>query len=219
MGFGDNTRSKQDQTADNNQQDTIYFKLLGEQTIRILDRTEDVYSYWRYFMELPNVAGKPQKRSIVVRYGDTPIRNFMQSIGSEDKRFCKPSKRIISNILDRETGRVFILDYGPDLLNKLTPMHMRVRNYKTFEPMALWDFDLDIISTPGKEPKDVQRNVVAGVNQEPLDPELKALPIFDLTTIVRPMPNEMQTRLLAGEDLIDILKELNWPKPTPTARQ
>ncbi len=143
----------------------------------------------------------------------------MREIGEGDKRFRKPGKRHLSNVLDRADNRVKLLDYGSDLLNKFTALHQRVRNQATFQPMNVWEFDLNIISLAGKEAKDVQRTVFPSDDQGPLAAELQALPIFDLTLVQRPMPEEYQERLLQGEDLLEILKDLSWERPVPTVSQ
>jgi hypothetical protein len=220
MGFGDNTRPKDNANGSTDNQgksESAYFKLVGEQVIRILDETEDVFAYWRYYMPV-NVNGTQQDRSITVgRNG--PIAQFMKEIGDQDRRFRKPSKRILSNILDRATSTVKVLDYGPDMLNKFTALHRRVRRPGSMEPMNIWDIDLNVISTPGKEPKDVTRMVYPSDDMSPLAADLKALPKYDLTEFARPMPEDMQVRILAGEDLFEILKELNWTRPVPSVVQ
>jgi len=220
MGFGDNTRPKTDATSgtsDGAKTPSAYLKLAGEQTIRILDRTEDVPFYWQYYMPV-NVGGTYQDRGIVVgRNG--PIAQYMKEIGSQDKKFRKPGKRMLLNVLDRADNTVKILDLGNDLLNKFSVLHKRIRKSGSMEAMNVWDFDLNIVSTPGKEPKDVQRAVYPGEDQEPLAAELRALLKYDLSTVARPMPEEMQVRLLAGDDLLEILRELNWERPTPTVPQ
>lgn len=226
MAFGDNTRPANDKsgTTSTSTGESNYLRLAGEQVIRILDKSEDVPFYWRYYMWV-NVGGKQQERSITVgRTG--PIRDWMSSIGDSDRRFRKPGKRMMLNVLDRtpnESGqpenKVKILDFGSDLLSKFTTLHNRVRNQKTFEPMAVWDFDLQVISIPGKEPKDVQRNVLPGMDQDPLPEDLQALLKFDLTQAARPMPDEMQRRLIEGEDLLEILRELGWQRLEPTIKQ
>ena len=219
MAFGDNARPKTNAGGSYTKgtNESNYLKLQGDQTIRIIDRSEDVPFYWRYYMPV-NVGGKQQDRSIVVgRNG--PIAQFMASIGSEDRRFRKPSKRMLLNVLDRSDSRIKILDFGSDLLSKFTALHQRVRRQTTMEPMNVWDFDLTIVSLAGKEPKDVQRSVFPGNDQGPLAPDLAALLKFDLTQAARIMPDEMQVRLLAGEDLNEILQELNWQRLVPTLPQ
>lgn len=219
MGFGDNARPKTnaDGTYATGTGESAYMKLVGDQIIRILDKSEDVFTYWRYYMPV-NVGGKQQDRSITVgRNG--PIAQFMATLDATDRRFRKPSKRILSNVLDRADDKVKLLDYGPDMLGKFTALHQRVRHPKTFEPMNIWDFDLTIVSTPGKEPKDVQRSVFQSNDFEPLAPELAALLKYDLTQVQHIMPDEYQVRLLQGEDLLDILRELNWGRPTATIPQ
>lgn len=219
MGFGDNARPKTnaDGTAQTGNGESIYMKLAGDQTVRILDKSEDVFTYWRYYMPV-NVGGKQQDRSITVGRGG-PIAQFMASIGDSDRRYRKPSKRILSNVLDRADDKVKILDYGPDMLGKFTALHQRVRHPRTFEPLNIWDFDVVIVSTPGKEAKDVQRSVFQSTDMEPLAPELQALLKFDLAQIQHIMPDDYQVRLLQGEDLLDILRELNWGRPVPSIAQ
>lgn len=217
MAFGDNALNRGNAGGTPAQSESIYFKLTGEQTIRILDKTETVFTYWRYYMPV-NVDGKMQDRSIVVDRGG-PIASFMAEIGKEDRRYRGVQKRVMSNIFDRATKKVYVLDYGNDLLTKISALHQRVRKYGTMDSMNVWDFDIDIRSVEGKEKKDVRRDVIPGMDQEPLAPEYAALPIFDFRQVIRPMPVEAQARLLAGDDLLEILKELNWPKPTPTVSQ
>lgn len=216
MGFGDNIKQKTDGTSAS-AQESIYIKLKGDQTIRLLDQTEDVFSYWRYFIPV-NVGGMQQDRSVVVGRGG-PISRFMAEIGEGDKRYRKPGRRILFNVLDRADSKVKLLDTGPDLLNKFSALHQRVRNNKTLKPMNVWDFDIQIVSTEGKTPKDVQRNIFPANDTDPLALDLSALLIFDLRAIIHIMPDEMQDRLLRGEDLLDILRELNWERPIPTVPQ
>jgi len=220
MGFGDNTRPQGNADAGQSTGigESIYIKLSGEQQIRILDKTEDVPFYWRYWMPV-NVGGKTQDRSIVVgRSG--PIAKFMASIGPEDRKFRKPQKRMLLNVLDRSDGKVKVLDFGADLLDKFTTLHQRVRSQETFEPLPIWEVDLQIISIAGKEPKDVKRNVFPAMeNQGPLKGAEAELLKYDLSKVAQVMPDEMQQRLLDGEDLLEILKELNWQRPTPTVAQ
>jgi hypothetical protein len=220
LGFGDNTRPKTaGDNANTNTGNSVYMKLkpAGDDVIRILNKTEEVPFYWRYFMPV-NVGGSRQSRGIVVgRNG--PIAKRMAEIGEGNRGFYKPGKRMLLNVLDREDSTVKVLDFGADLLNQFTTYHKRVRSNKTFEPLNIWDVDLRIISTPGKEPKDVKRQVMPDMDQEPLAPDLAALPIYDLTQLCRIMPDEMQERLLADEDLLEILRELNWERPVPTLPQ
>lgn len=192
-------------------------KLKGKNVIRILDRSEDVAFYWRYYMPVI-VNGKKEDRSITVgRNG--PIAQYMASIGSEDKRFRKPSKRLLLNVLDRADSRVKILDFGPAMLDQFTALHNRVRRRSDSTPIAIWDMDLEIISTEGKEPKDVKRMVLPGEDQEALASDLAALPKFDLSKANRIMPDDAQIRLLNDVDLLEILKDLNWERLTPTVPQ
>lgn len=219
MAFGDNTRPKTDTTGSTSgaAQESAYMRLEGENTIRILDKSEDVPFYWRYYMAV-NVGGKQQDRSIVVgRNG--PIAQYMASLGEGDRRYKKPGKRMLLNVLDRADTKVKILDFGADLLGKFTALHQRIRRPGDMQPMNIWDFDIVIISTPGKEPKDVQRTVIPGEDMTPLAKELAALPKYDLTQVARVMPDEMQVRLLEGGDLLEILRELNWGKPVPSIAQ
>lgn len=219
MAFGDNARPKTnaDGSTATGTSESNYMKLTGDQTIRILDKTEDVAFYWRYYMPV-NVGGKQSDRSIVVgRNG--PIAQFMATLDPTDKRFRKPGKRMLLNILDRADSRVKILDFGSDLLSKFTALHQRVRRQDTMEPMNVWDFDLTIVSLAGKEAKDVQRSVFPGNDMKPLAPDLAALPKFDLTQAARVMPDEMQQRILANEDFIEIMRELNWGRLVPTLPQ
>jgi hypothetical protein len=220
MAFGDNTRPKENAaggTSYEGKQESAYLKLADEVTIRILDKTEEVPFYWRYYMNV-NVGGQRQDRSITVgRNG--PIAQYMREIGEADKRFKRPSKRMLLNVLDRATSTVKILDFGSDILNKFTALHQRVRRQTTLEPMNVWDFDLVIVSVQGKEPKDVQRTVFPGEDQNPLADDLQALLKYDLSTVQKIMPDEMQVRILAGEDLNEILRELNWGRPVPTLPQ
>jgi len=220
MAFGDNARPKTnaDGSTSTGKFESNYLKLEGDQTIRILDKSEDVPFYWRYYMPV-NVGGKQQDRSIVVgRNG--PIAQFMVTLDStSDRRFRKPGKRMLLNVLDRSDNRVKILDFGSDLLAKFTALHQRVRRPGTMEPMNVWDFDLTVISVAGKEPKDVQRSVFPGTDMEPLAADLAALPKFDLSQAARIMPDEMQQRILAGDDFIEIMKELNWTRLVPTLPQ
>ncbi len=122
-------------------------------------------------------------------------------------------------MLDRRTSQIKILDYGSDLLDKMSVYHQRIRDMATMKPLNIWDFDLMISSTPGKEPKDVKRNVYPADDQNPLALDLQALLLYDLTQVQRIMPDEAQVRILAGEDLNEILRELNWGRPTPTVPQ
>lgn len=214
MAFGDNARPRDNKEQS---QDSIYMKLKGDQFIRILDKTENVAVYWRYYMSV-NVKGQQQERSIVVGRGG-PIAQYMQEIGKEDKRFRSAQKRILSNVLDREDSKVKVLDYGSTMLGQFTALHKRVRNMQTMEPMNLWDFDLNIVSEEGREPKDVKRNVFPGMDQSPLAADLLALPKFDLSLVARPMPDEMQVRILSGDDLNEILRELNWERQIATLPQ
>src|SRR5687768_4509009 len=176
MGFGDNTRPKTDATGSTQTAATesAYLRLAGENVIRILDRSEDVPFYWRYWMPV-NVGGKQQDRSIVVgRNG--PIKQYMNALGPEHRSYKRAGKRMLLNVLDRADNTVKILDFGSDLLGKFTALHNRIRRPGNMTPMSIWDFDLVIINTPGKEPKDVQRSVIPGDDQEPLAADLTALP-------------------------------------------
>lgn len=220
MAFGDNARPKQDASSGTNntgKTESAYFKLTGEQVVRILDKSEDVFTYWRYYMPV-TVNNMQVDRSVVVgRNG--PIAQYMREIGDTNKRFRKPQKRILSNLLDRSDNTVKILDYGPDMLTKFTALHQRIRRSGSPDSLNIWDFDLTIVSLPGKEPKDVQRSVYPADDKEPLAAELAALPKYDLSQFARVMPDDMQHRLLVGEDLITILKELNWDRPVASLLQ
>lgn len=219
MAFGDNARPQNSgDNATQGNKESNYLKLSGDQVVRILTRSEDVPFYWRYYIWV-NVGGSKAERSITVGRGG-PIAQYMAEIGDTDKRYRKPQKRMLLNVLDRADNRVKILDFGSDLLNKFSALHQRVRSQKTFEPMNLWDFDVQIVTTKtGKEAKDVERTVFPGMDQSPLAPDLAALPVFDLALASRIMPEEMQKRILAGDDLVEILRELDWGRLTPTLPQ
>lgn len=224
MAFGDNTRQKSNADAStNNSSDNSspWLKLPtdkpDETIIRFMDKTEDVYTYWRYYMKV-NVGGKQQDRSLVVgRTG--PIRSHMEQLGEDHPMFKRPGKRLLSNVLDRKTSQIKILDYGSQLLDKVSVYHLRVRSFADRSPLNIWDFDVLISSTPGKEAKEVKRDVYPHEDQEPLALDLQALLLYDLTTVQRILPDDAQLRILAGEDLIEILRELNWARPVPTVAQ
>jgi hypothetical protein len=57
------------------------------------------------------------------------------------------------------------------------------------------------------------------MDQDPLPKELTdTLLKYDLSQVVHVMPNEAQERLLKDGDLLEILKELNWPRPQATLK-
>jgi hypothetical protein len=227
MGFGSSMAAPSANNENTQSTESIYLKLPtdkpNEVTIRILDTEE--YVYWRYYMQV-NVGGQKQWRSIVVGPGDTPIKRHFDKFDKNDPQRARPGKRMLLNVLDRSVteanepkNKVYIMDFGADIMSKLMPYHRRVRHQQTFTPLNIWEFDVVIISTPGKEAKDVQRAVVPGMDQDPLPKELTdTLLKYDLSQVVHVMPNEAQERLLKDGDLLEILKELNWPRPQATLK-
>lgn len=114
-------------------------------------------------------------------------------------------------------NKVLIMEFGSELMQSLLVIHERIRSNTTFEPLPLWALDIKII-TKGAG-KDTKRMAMPDMDQQPLPAELSALPKFDLTLAARVMPDEMQERLLAGEDYNVIMKELGWERLTPTVAQ
>jgi hypothetical protein len=118
-------------------------------------------------------------------------------------------------------NKVMVIDFGNALMRLLMAYHGRVRHMKDFRPLNIWEFDVRIVSTltDPKDAKSVERIVMPDQNQEPLPEELANLPKYDLSQLCRPMPVEMQERLLDGADYLEIIRELGWERPTPTVRQ
>lgn len=154
-------------------------------------------------------------RTPVKKVGNTPI----YAVGAGVFPATGPNGENLSNVPVEPNNKVYVLDFGSQLMTDFATYHQRVRKQKTFEPLNIWDFDVRIISIQGKEPKDVKRSVMPGEDQEPLPEELKAsLLMYDLSKVVHPMPDAAQQRLLDGEDLLTILKELNWDRPVATIK-
>lgn len=252
MSFGSSTQKQSRGYGERQQFEPVYLKLAeGERLVRILDEEET--SYWRYWIPV-NVGGKRQGRSIVIgSMKESPIAQYMASLGEDHPEFRKIQKRMLLNVLDRtlvkkdsnglETyadarnnfpatsnsgenisnvvpepnNRVLVVEFGPDLMDKLAMLHLRIRDQKTFEPLPIWRFDVTIISTG--QGKEVNRTVFPDTNQEPLPDELASLPKYDLKQLVRPAPYEFQQRLLDGEDYIDLIKEIGWERPKATIPQ
>lgn len=248
MAFGSSIQQTPQASSQGEAQDPIYLKLAaGERVVRILDKEEQVF--YRYFMPVNVGNGKRDGRSIVVGYGDTPIKRHMAEIGEGDKEFRKVQKRMLLNVLDRtlvkktETGvvypnedgvfpesvrglpsepnnKVMVIEFGSTLMKSILINHNRIHHSKTFEPLPVWAFDLRIITAVNPRDRlDVTRQAVAGMDQDPLPAELAALPKYDLASLVRPLPNEAQERLLAGEEYMEVIRSLGWERPVPTLPQ
>lgn len=247
MPFGASLQRETTQSDTTTQAEQIYFRIPPESVLRILDEQE--VSYWRYYVYV-NVGGKQQQRSIVVgpgntpfkeRYGNTDIKPSKRMLlNILDRTIVKKladgtpvyqdaggkypptagNGENTAGLAETPNNKIYILDFGSEIMKKLVNLHRRVRNQKTFDPMNVWDFDIRLISTKtGPEAKDVSRDVIPDLNQEPLPEELKAsLLKYDLSQAVHVMPDNAQERLLAGEDLLVILKELNWPRPQATIK-
>lgn len=170
-----------------------------------------------------SARAKPGKRMLLNVLDRTPVKKTangtpVYAVNGEYPA-TGPNGEDLSKAPIQPNNKVYILDFGLDIMKKFTTYHGRVRKVGTFEPLNIWDFDVRIISTPGKEAKDVNREMMPDSDQEPLPSELTDnLLKYDLTQVVHPMPNEYQVRLLAGEDLNGLLKELNWGRPEPTIK-
>ncbi len=168
---------------------------------------------------------RPSKRMLLNILDRTPVKKLdgggvvypVQGLDVFPK--AGPNGESLADVPVEPNNKVYVLDLGPDLMGKLNTYHRRARNNKTFEPMSIWEFDIRVVSIPGKEPKDVQRTVMPDADQEPLSKELKdSLLKYDLTQVTHEMPADAQKRLLNGEDLLEILRELNWPRPQATIK-
>lgn len=178
--------------------------------------------YYAQFDDKDNRKRKPGKRMLLNVLDRTPVKKNSQGVAiyaNENGVFPAVDPATSENISNNPivpNNVVQIMDFGSDLMTKFATLHRRVRNAQTFEPLNIWDFDVHIISVPGKEPKDVQRNVIPGMDQAPLGEEFSGVLKYDLTKIVHIMPDEAQQAVLDGKDLLEILKELNWARPVPT---
>ena len=124
----------------------------------------------------------------------------------------------LASVLPVPANRVGVIDIGSDLITDLRTLHNRVKHAQTFTALPIWQFDVVIVTTKtGPLPKDVSRRVLAGTDQTPLQ-DLVAqheLVKYDLRDFTRVMPDEAQQRVLAGDDFVEIMKDLGWERPTP----
>ena len=114
-------------------------------------------------------------------------------------------------------NKVYIMEFGPQLLDQMLVLHERIRDRETFEPLPIWRFDIKIVSRGAG--KDTKRGVMPDVDQDPLPDELFSLPKYDLKLVCRPLPVQYQQRILDGEDYIELMRELEWDRPQATIPQ
>lgn len=112
---------------------------------------------------------------------------------------------------------VYIMNYGAQISDYFSVFHNKVNNRKTYQPMAMWEFDL-IITRKGVELATTYM-AYPGDDQEELPDELLSLKKYDLSQVTRPFPAEAQERLIAGEDYMEIMKSLGWDRPVATVEQ
>lgn len=124
----------------------------------------------------------------------------------------------LAGVQPTPANRVGVIDIGSDLITDLRTLHNRVKHAQTYTALPIWQFDVVIVTTKtGPAAKDVSRRVLSGTDQTPIQ-ELVAqhnLVKYDLRDFTRIMPDEAQQRILAGDDFVEIMKELGWDRPTP----
>lgn len=208
--------------SDQEKVESPFIKFLPDQDllIRILD--DDVTSFWQYWI-MVNIGGQKVGRSIVVGR-DNPIKEFMDSIGKEDKRYQKPSHRFYVNVLDRtpkddgtRLNKVFILGGGNALMSELTPMDGKVRSRKDFsKKLRLQEFDILLVTSgEGKERK-IKAFQALDDDEEQLSTELLTLPRYDLAKMTTPLPNDALKAILDGKDYNEIMQSLGRTGAYPT---
>ncbi len=150
----------------------------------------------------------------------TPVKKTAQGLTVyADAKGVYPSTHSYENISASpivQNNKVYIMEFGPQLLDNLLMLHERIRSQRTYEPLPLWQFDVKIIS----KGKGIDTTRVAFPDdQTPLSEELLALPKYDLTQVAKPMPVEYQQKLLDGADYNEVMKELGWERPVATVPQ
>lgn len=192
----------------------------------VVGRSGPIRDYFSTLDDKDPKKRRPGKRMLLNILDRTPVKKLddgsvvvYPTQGLDGFPKAGPNGENLANVPVEPNNQVYILDAGPDIMGKLATYHRRARNNKTFEPMNIWDFDVRVVSIPGKEAKDVQRTVMPDADQEPLSADLKNnLLKYDLTQVIHIMPDDAQRRILAGEDLLDILRELNWSQPQATVK-
>lgn len=222
--------------------ESSYLRWQGERIVRVLGG-EKVY---RSFYFPVNIGGRTVGRSIVMHDAyDNPIQLHMRELGEDHPKFRKMSFRIITNAFDRtpvlrgsdgetiysdEKGkfpvkgdpqpnnRVYLLEFGKNVMDQLTMLNERSRHPQTFEPITINDMDI-VLRTTGSgtsQTRMVFPHTAPGA-ADPIPEDIaKDLMLYDLDMVVRPMPYEAQERVIAGEDYGDILKDLGWEPLRPT---
>lgn len=151
----------------------------------------------------------------------TPVKHTTQgTVVYPDLRGVFPNQdpatgENISSYAVVPNNRVYILEFGNDLMQDFMALHNRMRHRTTLEPLAIWDFDIRLIITGAKKSRKIK--AVADIDQSPLPSELKSsLKKYDLNLTSRPLPELAQERLLMGEDYTRIIQELAFERPVPT---
>lgn len=210
MSFGNlATRKPADgQTA--NESPFVSLKEGNDVVLRILD--QEPVEFWMYWFDV-NAGGSRVGRSLIVAR-DNPIRKYMDSLGEDNPKHRKPSHRARVNVLDRTpddkgnvANKVKILEYGSNLDKEFGALHGRARKRTDFsKKLNIWDFDILFITSGSGRDKVVKP--MQHLDDDPLSPELLALPRYDLRQMCQPLPNEAIEALIDGRDYMEVMKSI-----------
>lgn len=230
MAFGDSTKKTQ---REDSPRVSPFLKLDGERIVRILD--EDVVPYYQYWLDV-NIGGRQVGRGIVAGFNN-PIKDFMDSIGEEDPRYRRPSRRFAINVLDKTLvkiktdGTVVYADERGNFptdadLSGIAPAphdQVKIVNFGPTLMDQLKTLNDRARSRSTYEPITIQqfdvRIISSGRGRDKktmamqdadyaLPQVLLDLPRYDLNKIYAPLPNEALQRILNGDDYNEIIKEL-----------
>jgi hypothetical protein len=164
---------------------------------------------------------RPSRRFLMNVYDRSPvIRVDGQTYYADDRGNFPPQTNVKDKdgfpLISEPNNRIMLLEFGPSLMEDFMTLHKRIRNPETGTAMSIQEFDLRIMAKGTG--RDMKKTPIPGTDRDSTKPLPEAVadgPRYDLASCTRPVPDEAQERLLAGEDYSTIIRSLGWEPIKP----
>jgi hypothetical protein len=164
---------------------------------------------------------RPSRRYLINVYDRTPvIRAEGQTYYADDRGNFPPQANVKDKdgfpLIAEPNNRIMLLEYGPSMMEDFMTLHKRIRNPETAVPMNIQEFDIRIMAKGVG--RDMKKTPIPGTDRDSTKPLPDAIangPRYDLQLATRPLPDEAQERLLAGEDYSTVIRSLGWESIKP----
>lgn len=243
MAFGDAYEKSKNRPENGAARDSAYLSIKpGIRIIRIMDN--DTTMFWRYWLQV-NGRPKGASVVVGVngpikKYMDSigedhpkfsrPSRRFLVNVVDRTPMLVKTDgtteyaneRGVFSDTksVPQVLNRLKIFEFGPTIMDGLTLWNKRSRHPKTAELMSIQDFDLSIIRRG--DGRDATTQVAPSSESDFANPIVDSRGdlvtfdrMYDLATMVTPMPDEGQERLLNGEDYNEVMKSMGFEPVKP----